>query len=73
MRKLHWCVTPPSFFSLSFHTHRYQRSTDLLLRKLPFARLVKEVQSQFTTQQYRWQASALLAMQEVRHIDRETD
>jgi hypothetical protein len=27
---------------------RYQRSTELLIRKLPFARLVKEIQVQFT-------------------------
>lgn len=45
--------------------NRYQRSTELLIRKLPFARLVREVQLQFTTTQFRWQASALLAMQEV--------
>jgi len=42
---------------------RYQRSTELLIRKLPFARLVKEVQMQFTNKEFRWQASALLAMQ----------
>jgi histone H3/H4 len=42
----------------------YQRSTDLLIRKLPFARLVKEVQSTFVGTEYRWQASALLALQE---------
>ena len=43
---------------------QYQRSTELLIRKLPFARLVKEVQLHFTNREYRWQASALLAMQE---------
>lgn len=42
----------------------YQRNTDLLIRKLPFTRLVKEVQSSFFTQPYRWQANALLALQE---------
>ena len=42
----------------------YQRNTDLLIRKLPFARLVKEVQSNFFRQEYRWQAAALLALQE---------
>ncbi|GLE00423.1 hypothetical protein PINS_up009180 [Pythium insidiosum] len=42
----------------------YQRSTDLLLRKLPFARLVREIQMEFTTREYRWQAEALLALQE---------
>lgn len=42
----------------------YQKSTDLLLRRLPFARLCKEVMTCFTTENYRWQASALLALQE---------
>mmetsp|Transcript_31551 Transcript_31551/g.77306 ORF Transcript_31551/g.77306 Transcript_31551/m.77306 type:complete len:166 (-) Transcript_31551:75-572(-) len=41
---------------------RYQRTTDLLLRKLPFARLVKEL-----TQNYhhdlRWKVDAILALQ----------
>mmetsp|Transcript_21084 Transcript_21084/g.30589 ORF Transcript_21084/g.30589 Transcript_21084/m.30589 type:complete len:152 (-) Transcript_21084:233-688(-) len=43
---------------------KYQRSTDLLLRRLPFARLVKEIQQSFIEKDYRWQASALLALQE---------
>ncbi|CAM9499598.1 unnamed protein product [Ascophyllum nodosum] len=44
----------------------YQRTTELLLRKLPFARLVKEVQESFTPvgKSYRWQGTALLALQE---------
>lgn len=41
-----------------------QRTTDLLLRKLPFARLVRELQTPFTKQPFRWQAEALLALQE---------
>jgi histone H3/H4 len=43
---------------------RYQKSTELLIRKLPFARLVKETLSTFTNKPYRWEASALLALQE---------
>lgn len=43
---------------------QYQRSTELLLRKLPFARLVRELQLQYATRQFRWQAEALLALQE---------
>ena len=43
---------------------RFQKSTELLIRKLPFARLVKEVMQNFTNKEYRWQASALLALQE---------
>jgi len=50
---------------------RYQRSTDLLIRKLPFSRLVREVAQDMTTQAndyaevgLRWQSSAILALQE---------
>mmetsp|Transcript_9497 Transcript_9497/g.24202 ORF Transcript_9497/g.24202 Transcript_9497/m.24202 type:complete len:123 (+) Transcript_9497:161-529(+) len=43
---------------------KYQRSTDLLLRKLPFARLVREVQIGFVNKEYRWQAAAIIALQE---------
>lgn len=42
----------------------YQRNTDLLIRKLPFARLVKEVQTYFSRKEFRWQAAAILALQE---------
>ena len=42
----------------------YQNSTDLLIRRLPFARLVKEIMTTLTTEEYRWQAAACLALQE---------
>ena len=42
----------------------YQGSTDLLLRRLPFARLVREIQMSMSRVPYRWQGSALLALQE---------
>ena len=42
----------------------YQKNTDLLIRRLPFARLVKEVQTFVTPNDYRWQASAMIALQE---------
>jgi histone H3/H4 len=42
----------------------YQRSNDLLIRKLPFARLVKEIQTYFSRKEFRWQANAILALQE---------
>lgn len=42
----------------------FQRNTDLLLRRLPFARLVREVQTYFFRREFRWQAEALLALQE---------
>ncbi|KAF3907186.1 hypothetical protein ABW21_db0208838 [Orbilia brochopaga] len=53
---------------------KYQKSTDLLLRKLPFSRLVREicaeqidiVNSHFhkSTEPMRWQSQALQALQE---------
>eukprot|EP00158_Paraphelidium_tribonemae_P007040 Partr_v1_DN28085_c1_g1_i3_m57504 putative histone H3 len=52
----------------------YQKTTNLLLRKLPFARLVKEIAQDFVTEQFtmgaqgsfglRWQSHAILALQE---------
>ena len=42
---------------------RYQKSTELLLRKLPFQRLVKEI-AQDTMIDVRFQGSAVLALQE---------
>ena len=42
---------------------RYQKSTDLLIRKLPFQRLVREIAQDFKTD-LRFQSSALLALQE---------
>jgi histone H3/H4 len=42
----------------------YQRNTELLIRRLPFARLVKEVQTYFFRKEFRWQAQAMLALQE---------
>lgn len=42
---------------------RYQKTTDLLLRKLPFARYVREVAQGFKTD-LRFQASAISALQE---------
>nr|2YFV_A Chain A, HISTONE H3-LIKE CENTROMERIC PROTEIN CSE4 [Kluyveromyces lactis NRRL Y-1140] len=45
---------------------KYQRSTDLLISRMPFARLVKEVTDQFTTESepLRWQSMAIMALQE---------
>ncbi|KAH9451272.1 hypothetical protein MJO28_009205 [Puccinia striiformis f. sp. tritici] len=47
----------------------FQKSTDLLMRKLPFARLVREIAMDFALATedgaaLRWQSSALLALQE---------
>ncbi|QDZ21396.1 histone H3 [Chloropicon primus] len=42
----------------------FQKTTDLLLRKLPFARLVREIGNTVSVEPYRWTAEALLALQE---------
>ena len=42
---------------------RYQKSTELLVRKLPFQRLVREIAQDFKTD-LRFQGSAVLALQE---------
>jgi histone H3 len=42
---------------------RYQKSTELLIRKRPFQRLVKEIATDFQTD-LRFQSSALMALQE---------
>jgi histone H3-like centromeric protein A len=44
---------------------KYQKTTDLLIRKLPFARLVREIMQHYTSIDYRWQSDALLALQEM--------
>ena len=57
---------------------RYQKSTDLLIQKLPFARVVREVADDFITSVYaggtgaglRWQSSAILALQEATEVRR---
>ena len=43
---------------------RYQKTTDLLLRKLPFQRLVRDVVRDDLGLQLRFQSPALLALQE---------
>ncbi|GMM27811.1 centromeric DNA-binding histone H3-like protein [Martiniozyma asiatica (nom. inval.)] len=45
---------------------KFQKNTDLLIRKLPFARLVREiVQEEFGNDaDYRWQSVAIMALQE---------
>ena len=40
---------------------KYQKSTDLLIRKLPFQRLIREIASDFKTD-LRFQSSAVLAL-----------
>ena len=42
---------------------KYQKSTELLIRKLPFQRLVREIAQDFKSD-LRFQSSAILALQE---------
>ncbi|XP_076862393.1 histone H3-like centromeric protein A isoform X1 [Brachyhypopomus gauderio] len=44
---------------------KYQKSTDLLLRKGPFSRLVREVCQMFSRENMMWQVYALMALQEL--------
>ena len=46
---------------------RYQKSTELLIRKLPFQRLVREIAQDFKTD-LRFQRSAVLVLQEAAEI-----
>ncbi len=43
---------------------KYQKSTDLLIRKLPFQRLVREISQDFGKDTLRFQSTAILALQE---------
>ncbi len=51
---------------------RYQRTTELLIRKLPFARLVREIAQEYVSVHFegdeavgmRWQAQAIACLQE---------
>ena len=42
---------------------RFQKSTDLLIRKLPFQRLVREIAAEYKSE-LRFQSTAVLALQE---------
>ena len=43
---------------------KYQKSTELLIRKLPFQRLLREIVYEMKKKDYRFQSTAILAMQE---------
>jgi len=43
---------------------RYQATTQLLIRKLPFQRLVREITQGLVKESYRWQSQAVGALQE---------
>ena len=46
---------------------KYQKSTELLLRKAPFHRLVREVAMEIGCKVTMWQSTALMALQEVNY------
>ncbi len=46
---------------------KYQKSTELLIRKLPFQRLVREIAMDFQSD-LRWQNSAIIALQEASEV-----
>ncbi len=43
---------------------KYQQTTELLIRRLPFSRLVREVQLIVNRSTFKWTAEALYALQE---------
>lgn len=56
------CVVSPGTVALR-EIRKYQKSTDLLIRKLPFQRLVREIAQDFKND-LRFQSTAILALQE---------
>ncbi|KAH9758969.1 histone H3 [Citrus sinensis] len=58
------CLARVSSFCLfPYEIRKYQKSTELLIRKLPFQRLVREIAQDFKTD-LRFQSHAVLALQE---------
>jgi len=53
----------PATGGVNREIRRYQKSTELLIRKLPFQRLVREIAQDFKTD-LRFQSSAVAALQE---------
>jgi histone H3 len=43
---------------------KLQRSTELLIRVLPFQRLIRELATNYTTEPFRFTAESLMALQE---------
>ena len=43
---------------------RFQKSTDVVIRKLPFQRLVREITQKLFREEYRFQSLSMLALQE---------
>ena len=47
---------------------KLQRSTEFVIRMRPFQRLVREITQQFSTEDFRFQSIALLALQEAAEV-----
>ena len=43
---------------------KYQKTTDLLIRKLPFSRLVRQIANEVSSHDYRFSTDAIAALQE---------
>lgn len=59
----------PAGYNAMREIKKYQNTTDLLIGKLPFARLVRQIAADLTTNSQnetplRWESTALLALQE---------
>ncbi|GKA47341.1 histone H3.3 [Tanacetum coccineum] len=61
--RLHTCAHASGPIINIHNLTKYQKSTDLLIRKLPFQRLVREIAQDFKTD-LRFQSHAVLALQE---------
>jgi histone H3 len=61
-----FAVVADTFLAVALREIRkFQKSTDLLIPKLPFQRLVREIARDITQEDFRFQASAIGALQEV--------
>ncbi len=61
----HPCPPPKNIGTVALREiRRYQKSTELLIRKLPFQRLVREIAQSYINRGPRFQGAAVLALQE---------
>ena len=58
-----WGISPRDGPSPTEELKKYQSTTNMLLRRLPFQKLVREICQEWNSDT-RWQAAALLALQE---------
>ena len=72
-KRMHYCVVTELYIVVALREiRRYQLSTDLLLLKLPFSRLVRQIVQEIqrdenflgTKNDLRWQGAAMLCLQE---------